>query len=86
MVRFQFIFPQINLWVNEKITFWSGLIYYCSLNKVIRNAVFDAIGTLLSYQLNAVRKLREDLGGRELKKPSQPDIVLPPNLDKPEPK
>lgn len=47
-------------------------------NKEIRNAVFDAIETSLSYQLNAIRKLREDLGSGKLKpkeKPSQPDMV-----------
>ena len=48
------------------------------LNKEIRNAVFDAIETSLSYQLNGIRKLREDLGSGKLRpknKPSQPDMV-----------
>jgi len=48
------------------------------LNKEIRNAVLDAIEVSLSYQLNAIRKLREDLGRGKLKpkeKLSQPDMV-----------
>ncbi len=48
------------------------------LNKEIRNAVYEAIETSLSYQLNAIRKLRQDLNLGKLKpknKPSQPDMV-----------
>ncbi len=49
-----------------------------NLSKEIHDAVFDAIETSLSYQLNAVRKLREDLDSGKLRpknKPSQPDMV-----------
>lgn len=48
------------------------------LNKEVRNAVLEAMEISLSYQLNAIRKLREDLGANKLKpnnKPSQPDMV-----------
>jgi len=48
------------------------------LNKNVREAVFDAIEKSLSYQLRAVRKLKEDLGTKKLtpqKRLSQPDMV-----------
>ncbi len=49
-----------------------------NLNREVREALFDAIETSLAYQLNAVRKLRSELGDDKLKpkkRLSQPDMV-----------